>query len=133
MRETEAEVYVNGDDNSGGDDGDGSCGCDSDGADGNGGSDGSGSGDDDGGSNNGGNGNDSDDDDDEKERKLSIVEELPELLASPPMSLAMCQTRERSQTESRHDSDQVTNFLCLRQQIIPTEGYQQIEQLFEKA
>ncbi|KYN16204.1 Metabotropic glutamate receptor 7 [Trachymyrmex cornetzi] len=47
-----------------------------------------------------------DDDDDEEERKLSTVQELPELTASPPMSLAMCQARERSQAEPRHDSDQ---------------------------
>ncbi|EGI66060.1 Metabotropic glutamate receptor 2 [Acromyrmex echinatior] len=70
---TEAEVYVNGNDN-GGDD-----------------------------HHSGGGG---DDDDDEEERKLSTVQELPELTASPPMSLAMCQARERSQAEPRHDSDQ---------------------------
>lgn len=75
MRETEAEVYVNGDNDSGG--------------------------------SGGGGGNDSGDDDDEDERKLSTVQELPELTASPPISLTMY---ERSQSESCRDSDQVTNF-----------------------
>ncbi|XP_071633906.1 metabotropic glutamate receptor 8 [Temnothorax longispinosus] len=82
MRETEAEVYVV----NGGNDGGG----------------GSGSG--------GGGGNDSSDDDDEDGRKLSTVQELPELTASPPVSLAMRQARERSQREEsgepRRDSDQ---------------------------
>lgn len=78
MRETEAEVYVNGDNDGGG-------------------------------SSAGGGGNDSGDDDDEEERKLSTVQELPELTASPPMSLATCQTRE-SQGKPRRDSDQVTDF-----------------------
>lgn len=73
MRETEAEVYVNGDRGSG---------------------DGGG----------GGGGNDSGDDDDEEERKLSTVQELPEITTSPPMS------RERSQGEPRRDSDQVMDF-----------------------
>ncbi|KYN01754.1 Metabotropic glutamate receptor 7 [Cyphomyrmex costatus] len=86
---TEAEVYVNGNDNGDGSGAGGSCSCD-------GGSGGGG----------GGAGGGGDDDDDEEERKLSTVQELPELTASPPMSLAMCQARERSQAESRHDSDQ---------------------------
>lgn len=81
MRETEAEVYVNGDR---------------------------------GGSSAGGGANDSGDDDDEEERKLSIVQELPELTTSPilmsPMSLAMYRARERSQGEPRRDSEQVTDF-----------------------
>ncbi|KAL0108286.1 hypothetical protein PUN28_015079 [Cardiocondyla obscurior] len=51
-------------------------------------------------------GNDSGDDDDEEERKLSIVQELPELTASPPMSLAMHQVRKRNQSEPSRHSDQ---------------------------
>ncbi|XP_011703241.1 PREDICTED: metabotropic glutamate receptor 8-like [Wasmannia auropunctata] len=54
----------------------------------------------------GGNDNGDGDDDDEDERKLSTVQELPELTASPPMSLVTRQARERSQDKLRHDSDQ---------------------------
>jgi len=92
-------VYVNGNDNGDGSGAGGSCSCD--------GGSGSGGG---GGGGGGGSGGGGDDDDDEEERKLSTVQELPELTASPPMSLAMCQARERSQAESRHDSDQVMDF-----------------------
>jgi len=87
-------VYVNGTDNGHGSGAGGGCSCD--------GGSGSGGG--------GGGGGGGDDDDDEEERKLSTVQELPELTASPPMSLAMCQARERSQAEPCHDSDQVMDF-----------------------
>lgn len=81
MRETEAEVYVNGDNDGGGGGGGGGAAAAA-------------------------GGNDSGDDDDEEERKLSTVQELPELTASPPMR----QMRERNLGEPRRDSNQVMDF-----------------------
>ncbi|XP_067205710.1 metabotropic glutamate receptor 8-like isoform X2 [Linepithema humile] len=78
MRETEAEVYVNGDADDGG--------C--------------------GGGGGGGGGDNNGDDDDEEERKLSIVQELPELSASPPMNLAVCQRERSREAVPRRDPDQ---------------------------
>ncbi|XP_032664722.1 metabotropic glutamate receptor 8-like isoform X5 [Odontomachus brunneus] len=98
MRETEVEVYIN---NNGDGDDDDDGGGDGGGGGGGGRGGGGGSGDGGSGGHNGNGGRGGGNDDDEEERKLSIVQELPELTdtASPPLSLACLY--ERSQGEPR--------------------------------